>query len=314
MKRRHDHDVQKVMAFLLAFVFVFTSVFPYGGVNVKADTTENGLILYYDFDMQNSYATEITDASGNGHTGTLKRAGGGSVEGTYKISTVNIYGNSVKALTLPGGEDGSYLQLPNAILNGNDAVTISMWVNLSTDAGYQRIWDIGNDTTSYLYLLSDGGNKGHEGYAAAITKSGWSNEIGVEKKTNFDKNRWVLTTVVMDGTQMSLYENGQQIGETTDTKISVNDLGATTNNLIGYGQFGDNPTKGQFAEVKIYNKALSADEIAAMYSVDDAGIVAADKDALDLGDTTAVTEDITLPAKGVNDLPLHGKVRTVRSQ
>lgn len=116
MKRRHDHDVQKVMAFLLAFVFVFTSVFPYGGVNVKADTTENGLILYYDFDMQNSYATEITDASGNGHTGTLKRAGGGSVEGTYKISTVNIYGNSVKALTLPGGEDGSYLQLPNAIL------------------------------------------------------------------------------------------------------------------------------------------------------------------------------------------------------
>ena len=300
MKRRHDHGVQKVMAFLLAFVFVFTSVFPYGGVNVKADTTEDGLILYYDFDMQNSYATEITDASGNGHTGTLKRAGGGSVEGTYKISTVNIYGNSVKALTLPGGEDGSYLQLPNAILNGNDAVTISMWVNLSTDTGYQRIWDIGNDTTSYLYLLSDGGNKGHEGYAAAITKSGWSNEIGVEKKTNFDKNRWVLTTVVMDGTQMSLYENGKQIGETTDTKISVNDLGATTNNLIGYGQFGDNPTKGQFAEVKIYNKALSADEIAAMYSVDDAGIVAADKDALDLGDTTAVTEDITLPAKGVN--------------
>mgnify|MGYP000158496501 CR=1 FL=1 len=298
MKRRHDHGVQKVMAFLLAFVF--TSVFPYGGVNVKADTTENGLILYYDFDMQNSYATEITDASGNGHTGTLKRAGGGSVEGTYKISTVNIYGNSVKALTLPGGEDGSYLQLPNAILNGNDAVTISMWVNLSTDTGYQRIWDIGNDTTSYLYLLSDGGNKGHEGYAAAITKSGWSNEVGVEKKTKFDKNRWVLTTVVMDGTQMSLYENGKQIGETTDTKISVNDLGATTNNLIGYGQFGDNPTKGQFAEVKIYNKALSADEIAAMYSVDDAGIVAADKDALDLGDTTAVTEDITLPAKGVN--------------
>ena len=59
-----------------------------------------------------------------------------------------------------------------------------------------------------------------------LQKSGWSNEKGVQKGTNIDKNRWVLTTLVMDGSKMSLYENGKQIGETTDTKISVNDLGS----------------------------------------------------------------------------------------
>ena len=299
-RRTSRRAAQKMIAFMLSFVFVFTSLFPYGVVTAQAETTEDGLILYYDFNLQNSFSTMINDASGHENTGNLKRVGGASVEGTYTIGDVNIYGKTVKALSLPGGADGSYLQLPAGILNGNDAVTISMWVKLTTDTGYQRIWDFGNDTTSYMYLLSDGGNEGHEGYAAAITKEGWSKEAGVEKKTNIDKNRWVLTTVVMDGTKMSLYENGKQIGETTDTQISVKDLGATANNYIGYGQFGDAPTKGQFAEVKIYNKALSTDEIAAMYSVDDAGIVAADKAELDLGDTSAVTEDIELPVKGAN--------------
>lgn len=37
-----------------------------------------------------------------------------------------------------------------------------------------------------------------------------------------------------------------------------------------------------------------------MYDVDDAGIVTADNGDLDLGDTSAVTEDIELPVKGVN--------------
>lgn len=45
---------------------------------------------------------------------------------------------------------------------------------------------------------------------------------------------------------------------------------------------------------------MTAAEIAAMYSVDDAGIVAADKEELNLGDTTAVTGDIELPTKGAN--------------
>lgn len=288
------------LALVLSLAMVLTGLFPNGITTAKAAEAEDGLILYYDFNLQNSFSTVITDASGNQNAGELKSNGGGSVEGTYTIDNVNIYGQTVKALKLTGGSAGPYLQLPEGILNGNEAVTISMWVKLSTDNGYQRIWDFGNDTTKYMYLLSDGGNEGFEGYAAAITTEGWSKEQGVQKGENFAKNRWVLTTVVMDGSKMSLYENGEQIGETVDTGITVNDLGATTQNYIGKGQYGDDPTEGQFAEVKIYNKALSAEEIAAMYSVDDAGIVASDKAELDLGDVSAVTEDITLPTTGVN--------------
>ena len=291
--------LKQTLAFVLTLAMVLTGTFPNGIASVQA-AQKDDLLLYYDFDLQNSFATQINDVSGHMNAGELKSNSGGSVEGTYSISNVNIYGNTVKALKLTGGDSGPYLKLPDGILNGHDAVTISMWVNLSTDNGYQRIWDFGNDTTSYMYLLSDGGNEGFIGYAAAITTGGWSKETGIQKGTNISKNRWVLTTVVMDGSTMSLYENGTLIG-TKDTGIKVSDLGATVGNYIGKGQFNDNPTEGQFAEVKIFDKALSAEEVAAMYTVDDAGIVAGDKAELSLGDTSAITSDFALPTKGVNE-------------
>lgn len=300
--RKKRQLFQKLLASILSLALVLTGVVPQGISSVQAaGEAEDGLILYYDFDLQNSFATEISDASGNGNAGQLKRIGG-APEGNYSIDDVSIYGKEVKALNLPGGEDGTYLQLPDGILKDSEAVTISMWVKLTTDTGYQRIWDFGSNTTNYMYLLSDGGNEGFEGYASAITTAGWSEEKGVSKgaDNNIDKNRWVLTTVVMDGSNMSLYENGQQIGQTVHTGITVKTLGNTTQNYIAYGQFGDSPTEGQFAEVKIYNKALTTAEIEAMYYVTDAGIVSADDGDLDLGDTSAVTEDMELPTKGIN--------------
>lgn len=292
--------LKRVMALVLSAAMVITGQISYDSSTAQAADSEDNLIVYYDFNLQNSFSTVITDASGNQNTGELKNDGG-SVEGTYSIEDANIYGKTVKALRLTGGEAGPYLQMPDGILNGKDAVTISTWVKLPTNNGYQRIWDFGNDSNSYLYMVSDGANEGFTGYAAGITTSGWSAEKGVQMGENFDRNRWVLTTLVMDGTKMSLYLNGEQIGETTDTGLTVSDLGDTTGNYIGKSQFStDAPTDGWFAEFKIYDKALTAEEIAAMYYVDDAGIVSSDKAELDLGDTSAVTENIVLPQKGVN--------------
>ena len=288
--KRGNKVFQKLLAAFLSLAMALTGVSFQGLAPVQAAEGEEGLILYYNFDLQNSYATEIPDVSQNGNVGHLRRDVG-DVGGSYSIDKVNVYGREVKALNLPGGADGPYLQLPDGILKDCESMTISMWVKLSTDNAYQRIWDIGSNQTEYIYLISDGGNAGFEGYASAITKSGWSKEKGVQKGSNIGKNRWVLTTVVMDGSNMSLYENGRQIGETVDTGIKVNELGNTTKNYIGLGQFDQPPTTGQFAEVRIYDRALTPQEVGEMYYVTDTDIVAADKAELDLGDTEAVTED-----------------------
>ena len=64
---------------------------------------------------------------------------------------------------------------------------MSAFVRLAGDVSYQRIWDFGSNTEKYIYLLSNGKNTGHEGYAAAITEKGWKNEIGVNKKSDIVK-------------------------------------------------------------------------------------------------------------------------------
>ncbi|WP_138004243.1 LamG domain-containing protein, partial [Robinsoniella peoriensis] len=259
----------------------------------SGDVKEQGKIVYYDFQSYDS--TIINDASGNGKAGVVRNYDAGG----FRIIDTNIYGKDIKALSLPGGSDGGYLELPVGLLDGEESVTISTWVKLLTDTGYQRIWDLGSGTSSYMYLLSDGANDGFKGYSAAITTGGWSREQGVSKGSNVDKNRWVLTTVVIDGTNMSLYENGSLV-ETKDTGISLKDMGHTTQNYIGYGQFGDDPTNAQYAEFEIYNYAMNAEQVASMYDVDDTGIVNGDAAALNLGDLTAVTTDMSLPAAGEN--------------
>ncbi len=293
--RKGKQLINRVLASLLVAALVLTGLYI---PETTAQAAENGLIVYYDFVSQNDQAAQIPDASMHGNIAEIE-AVSGSARGKYQIVDANIYGKKVKALDLTGGSDGAYLTLPEGILSRCDAVTISTWVKLKSNDGYQRIWDFGTGTDKYMYLLSDGGNDGFKGYASAITTNGWSNEKGVQKGENFDKNRWVLTTVVMNGSTMSLYENGTLVG-TKDTGIKVKDLGNTNQNYIAYGQFGNDPTKAQYAEFKIYNRALTEAEIKSMYKVTDEGVVAADVSDLHLGDTSAITEDMELPSKGVN--------------
>lgn len=294
---------QRVLASILSLALVLTSISLQGFMTVQAEEIENDLVVYYDFVSQNDQAAQIPDASHNGNIAEID-AVSGSARGKYTIVDANIYGRNVKALDLKGGDDGAFLLLPEGIISEYQAVTISTWVKLTTDNGYQRIWDFGSGTEKNFYLCSDNYNSGLEGYSAIINKG--EGEVGIGKGKNddgsvknIDKNRWVLTTVVLNGTEMSLYENGQLIA-TKDTGITLGDLGATTQNFIAYSQYEDTPTTGQFAEFKIYSRALTAAEIAAMYNVTDAGIVSADDAELDLGDLSHVTEDFELPAKGVN--------------
>lgn len=190
--------------------------------------------------------------------------------------------------------------MPSGIMNGLEDTTISCWVNMKDDStGYQRIWDLGSDTTSYMYLIANGYNTGHQGYTAALTNSGWSKEKGPEKGTALQKDEWILTTVTFDGSEkeMSLYEDGKLIGtEKTDADLSV--LADSTQNWIGYGQFKNQIFNGLVADFKIYDYAMSADEVAATYNISDEDRVARDKKSLSLGDTSAVTDDMVLPGKG----------------
>lgn len=260
-------------------------------------STEKGLVLQYDFKSLQS-GTIVNDLSGNGNAGVVRPTGS-----EVRTEPAQILGEEYTSYVMNGGQPDAthtYIELPQGILNGLEDTTISCWVYFdNANSGYQRIWDFGSDTTSYMYLLANGYNSGHTGYTAALTKSGWSNEKGPEKKSALRTGEWVLTTVTFDGSEkeLSLYEDGQLIGtEKTDADLSA--LAGSTQNWIGYGQFKNDIFSGKIADFKIYNYEMSEDEVAATYNISDEDRVARDKNSLLLGDVSAVTEDLNLPGRG----------------
>lgn len=267
-----------------------------------ASRAEDGLRLWYDFESLKS-GTILNDMSGNGYAGRVSPEGSG-----VTTADANIYGTDYTAYSFQGGQPSqtnSYIMLPSGVFNDMDAITVSCWVNMSAYTGYQRIWDFGFksgdsdfDTTSYMYLIADGYNSGHTGYTAAITNSGWGNEMGPEKGEALATNEWIFTTVTLDENGvMALYEDGALIGE-TETGLDVSLLEGADNAMIGYGQFKNDIFSGMVADFKIYDYAMTAEEVADQFAIPDEDKVARDMEWLDLGDVSAVTDNLTLPTKG----------------
>ena len=292
--------IRKGIAFGAAFAMTATAL-PLSNVAMAAGE-DDGLVLWYDF--SNLDGTIVNDSSGNGRAGVVRPTGS-----QVTTSDVNIYGTDYTAYSFQGGQPSAtntYVELPTGVFNGLEDMTVSCWVNMSEATGYQRIWDFGFkgdgsnfNTTSYMYLIPDGWNAGHTGYTAAITNSGWGDEKGPEKGEALETDKWIFTTVTFDGSEksMSLYEDGVLIGtEKTDVDLSV--LEGADNALIGYGQHKNDIFSGMIADFKIYDYAMTAEQVADEFNIPDDQKVARDKEWLDLGDVSAVIDNLTLPIKG----------------
>jgi hypothetical protein len=77
---------------------------------------------------------------------------------------------------------------------------------------------------------------------------------------------------------LRLYLDGAQVGVNTQSTLSPSSLGATTNNWLGRSQWsGDAYYTGRLDDFRIYNRNLSAGEVASL-----AGKTAAFSEAYDL--------------------------------
>src|SRR5690606_23976267 len=82
--------------------------------------------------------------------------------------------------------------------------------------------------------------------------------------------------------------------------IKPSDLGNTRNNFIGKSQYPDPYLDGKIDDFYIFNRALSPAEVALFTAPENEANVQADADAITLGDTSAVMQDLTLPTQGKN--------------
>jgi beta-xylosidase len=207
-----------------------------------------------------------------------------------------------KGLTFNGSN--TYVKLPDNVLAGLNAVTVSLDVRIDSDQGTPYfIYGLGNSSSDNGsgYLFTTGNT-----YRTSIASGNWSTEQTVQVSPSYNLSRgvWKHLDYTLSGGTAILYEDGVEVARNTSVTLTPRSIGGgtTTANYLGRSLYSaDKFFKGKIRDFRIYDRALTATETATLAERTNTAAVTADTAALDLGDVSAVTKDLTLPAKGGND-------------
>lgn len=296
------NKVKRYISTLLMVVFVLSMCFEnvVHSLNLGTESSLNDLLLYYEFNETSATSvTIINDSSGNGNHGVLKGSGATIGDGV---------------LTLPGGKansDSAYVEMPKGLFDSKDTLTISVWLKNETGAGNYSAMFFGTTESlpSQYWLLNPSAPNGC--FKSVFTNSvnasqPWSTEKGISAGQKTDNDWALFTTVITPKTdsnngELKAYYNGKYIGGDVLTK-NVSDFGKDLVAYIGKSSYSDIFYKGKVKEVKVYNKALSDEEIKEDYfnAASEEAINNAlleDSNALNI-ENKNIIEDISLPQKG----------------
>jgi hypothetical protein len=215
----------------------------------------SGLVGYWDFEENGG--TTSTDRSGNGNL--VSFPGGGS-------NPAWSAGNNGYGLTFTRSQD-DYISRSSGgttSLNGLANFTLSAWINYTTASEYTGILLKGGEfTTGFNYFMqATDNNKLTCGFMDAPYSSS-ANYAYTTSTANISGGTWKHVACTYDGTTIRGYINGVADG-TYASPISPT-LSGTNDFTIGGG---DSATGGTMIidEARVYNRALSAAEIATIYN------------------------------------------------
>ncbi|MBN2532507.1 MAG: hypothetical protein JXB88_06420 [Spirochaetales bacterium] len=159
-----------------------------------------------------------------------------------------------------------YVDLPDGLTNDLNDFSIACWVNLSSLDTWSRIFDFGGDTNIFMMLTPASGNTGYPYFC--ITLTGNDGEQGLNGNSALPTGSWQHIAVTGSGDTGILYINTQETDRNTGMTIHPADMGNTVNNYIGRSQWTNDPyLNGEVNEFVVYNRAISAQEVAALGSV-----------------------------------------------
>ncbi len=232
-----------IFCLLLAISYTLSASSVYSATFSKPPSNL-GLIGYWSFDEGTS--TIAHDFSGFGQNGTLTN---------MESHTDWINGKRGKALDFDGVNE--YVTIPDTQgrLNVSTTVTISMWVKDST-------WDDGDllskaaDSYAFWSHVGTGMRFGRQGGS----ENQWA--IGPFPQAG----RWVHIVGVSNGSNALLYYDGVLVATSGASMGTLNNGGAIAIGA-GVGTGDDGYVSAQIDDVRIYNRALSQDEIKALATV-----------------------------------------------
>ena len=220
---------------------------------IPEDTFTRGLVAHWS--MDEGSGQQVFDGSGKGNDGRLGDSDSETGDLRDPQWTTGKIGN---ALLFDGKND--YVDCGNdASLNITDDITIEAWIYLArspVSLGYKPKIVYKRDAShGYEMYLRDDDN------SLAVHLKGLSDDYLSGTGTRLQTNKWYHVVVAWDGSLMRSYINGAldliddssgTIGSGADIRLSISHKSRSFAGIID--------------EVRIYNRALSADEIRYHYN------------------------------------------------
>jgi hypothetical protein len=218
----------------------------------------NGLVAYYPFNGN------ANDAAGNGHHGQIA----GNV-----VSAPDRFGDAARAYRFSHASYGS-VNVDTPVFNlGQSEYTITGWF-CSDDVTvlYQNIIN----TIPHSGFMFEYNNENALGRIMFSTGTGstWTDLYMAGAKTNFSNQVWYQIAFIKSGTNYSVYVNGELDGQhAVAAAAGYNyDVGYRFGAInTGYGNWQG--FHGRLDDFRIYNRALSASEVAQLYAIEYAPVV-----------------------------------------
>lgn len=205
---------------------------------LASPTLLKGLVAWWKLDEREG--SVVRDASGNGHDGVLQRA---------LLAQAHVPGMVGGAMRFP---DHSYIEVPDHQRFHLVEMTLHAWVKPAAD---QRI-DAQIISKQGSYGLAMPRNEAMKFYF-------WHMDRVVDRP--FPVDRWVNLCATFDGAIRRFYVDGVRIASiTSPTPPATKDpirIGA----LEGLTKDVDRYFQGAIDEVRVYNRALSEDEVRLLY-------------------------------------------------
>ncbi|QGH68644.1 SUMF1/EgtB/PvdO family nonheme iron enzyme [Pseudactinotalea sp. HY158] len=163
------------------------------------------------------------------------------------------------ALGLGSPEPNSYVDMPEGVLSEVDDFTISLWLNRTStsDQNWARIFDFGTGKGNTMFLAIEGGGTGPR---FTIETKDTSGQQTVTSDAVIGQG-WNHLAVTRSGSTVTIYLNGEIVGEGDGVTSSPADLGETDLNWIGRSIYGDPTLNAEIDEFQIYDHALDEAEI-----------------------------------------------------
>lgn len=223
-----------------------------GAAGLKAGTTPSGgtlstnggLVAHWTFDGKHMISN-VADASGNGNNGALL------LGATGNIATTTTFGKIGQALLFDGVND--YVDLGSSSIYSPERITVSAWVNRNTLNA--RVVSKDNSARDYELKITS---------SDTVEFTVW-NQAGSAATVNSGSvigSGWHHIAGTWDGLKVRTYLDGVNQASADLAGSSVHSGSELYIGTRGTNEFFN----GALDDVRVYNRALSAEEIKRLYT------------------------------------------------